>query len=249
MKKKRRDTKMTFHDRDTYAACVRAAMTTRLPMERILEYVKLLYKTVRIKKGSGSYKKFLETIKNDAVIENLCAGILEQPDSEDFFKFTLAFVSNNKKVEEMSRNDKKPNQTTSEAISKQLEKDLDELLSDLLGETITDTDILPSSNKILELINCELETCKLENFREVQYIRSPDKPFEIIKKDFEHAEHLEEVYKITENREVPNRLLIICGNKHTGLLACKYLSALIDTSNYGFFLKKKTGSALRASPL
>ncbi|MDI3535346.1 MAG: hypothetical protein PWQ82_1711 [Thermosediminibacterales bacterium] len=240
MKKKRRDTKMTFYDRDTYAACVRAAMTTGLPMEKISEYVKLLYKTARIKKGSGSYKKFLETIKNDAVIENLCAEILEQPDSEDFFKFTLAFVSNKKKVEEMSRNDKKPNQTASEAILKQSEKDLDESLSDLLGEKIRDTDILPSSNKVLELTNCKLETCKLEDFQEMQYIESPDKPFETIKKDFEHAEHLEEVCKITENQEVPKRLLIICSNKYTGMLACVYLRARIDTSNYGSFFEEES---------
>lgn len=53
-------------------------------------------------------------------------------------------------------------------------------------------------SKTLELISCELETRKFDNCQEVQYISSSEKPFEIIRRDFGHAEHLAEIREITK---------------------------------------------------
>jgi hypothetical protein len=237
----KRKTKKAFYDLDTYAACIRVALATGLPMTKIAEYVELLYKTVHIRKGSSNYKKFLEIIKNDAVIEDLCAVILKHPDCDEFLKFALAFIGDSRKAEEIGESGKASNQTTAGASLQQLENDLDKILSDLLEEIETDTGTLSSEIKPLELINCELETHKFENCQEVQYINSSEKPFEIIRRDFEHAEHIAEICEITENNDVPDRLLIVCSNKYTGLLACRYLSALIDTSNCGPFSEEENG--------
>lgn len=199
-------------------------------MEKIEDYVKLIYEITGLQGKKEKYKKLLEMLKDDSSIEKLCAYIIEHPKSEELTKFLLAFI-NNKNYENVVLS----NKIKDEDLSRQIEDDLNALLNELLEGIEIDDELVYKSKKALHLTNCELKVYKSADGFEVKYIEAARMPFDEIKEDFEYAKHLTDIYELIKNEEVPERLLIICSNKNTALLACKYISALIDTSNSGPF--------------
>jgi len=225
----KKKTKKVSYGLDTNAACLRAAMTTGLSIAKINGYVSLIYKALHIKKASESYQIFLQRVNKNSAIEKICTVIIEHPASDEFFEVVLALIRVDP-IAESNRQDLKSVST--------------EGFSETPGGNIKiGTHLRFPAKNPLKLINCELKTHKFDNSLEVQYIESAEEPFDLIQQDFKHGTHLESINEIyeNENNDVPDRLLIVCDNKYTGLLACKYLSALIDTSNEGPFSEENEG--------
>lgn len=181
------------------AAAVRALMSSKVSGKKLGEYVEFIFNTLKIS-GPDSYEQMLELMqKNEASAEYLVEKISEQEDSEDIFQFVNAFIDTRADI-------KKDVQNTGS------------LDSEFIGLFGPDP---------LHLIDCEVKTQFTEDNQQIQYIEIPDKAFDVLKEDFEIAEHLGVLSEIADSEDYASNLMLICESKETGLLAYKYISGLI----------------------
>ena len=107
-----------------------------------------------------------------------------------------------------------------------------------LDETITVEGNMENYNdsgeERLNILGCEIKEMKLPDRQYVNYIEIPDQPFEILQNDFKTATHLKFLEEVADRMQESDktRIMFIVKSKQTGLLACSYLSALLDPDKY-----------------
>ena len=94
---------------------------------------------------------------------------------------------------------------------------------------------MDSVSSKLNILGCEVNGMKLPDMQYVNYIKMPEKPFSMIKTDFDKGVHFKILSDIAEkfSKSEERKIMFIVENLQTGLLACSYLSTLFSSEEYG----------------
>ncbi|HHV16752.1 MAG TPA: hypothetical protein GXX58_09320 [Gelria sp.] len=106
--------------------------------------------------------------------------------------------------------------------------DYDELLDDLIRFHKEKKSSSKEIEMPLKIIDCELKSMVFTEeprMQVIQYIDILEKSFDELIPDLAHAKHLQFLLEIPD--ELPRKLLLVA-TKEMGLLACRYLSSLLN---------------------
>lgn len=237
------------HDACTYdlaaaAAAIRVSARGDIGVEEAFRHLEFVFDALDIT-GQNRYEVFLEKIKEDDMIERLAEAAADYDDYDGLFQFLTALLDASGDTNETKDHAAGAGEVSTGIGLEDL--DLNEMLKEMFGDQNRYAPIAFRNEdeseyeykKLLDdgrlnLLGCRKKIMALPEGQRVSYIKIPDKPFEVLKKDFETAVHfrvLEEIaekYKGAEAR----RIMLVVENEQTGLLACSYLLASLDLDKY-----------------
>ena len=226
------------HGLATTAAAVRASIRSGMTIGKAFEHMKFIFSTLDIT-GQNSYEKFLEEMQDEDKIDQLAEAVGDYCDFDGLIQFLTAMFDTSDNI--FINKVKTPDSFTNKKVcSKNLKGiKLKQLLKEMLEVTTSKVAIESNHNtalddKGLNIIGCEIKRMKLPDMQYARYIDIPDKPFSVLKKDFDTAVHFKVLSDIADkfDEAEETRVMFVVENEQTGLLACSYLSALLDKEKY-----------------
>jgi len=236
---------MCIHDSTVLAAVLRASLKCGINSEKGLEFMSFIYGVLDIP-GDTGFEEFLEIIQDESTNNKFIEATADYDDYEKLVDFLYALFDIDGEAGERldNRDDNRDMDSAVELSGAGLESivfddDLKKMLEfEDLDETITVEGNMENYNdsgeERLNILGCEIKEMKLPDRQYVNYIEIPDQPFEILQNDFKTATHLKFLEEVADRMQESDktRIMFIVKSKQTGLLACSYLSALLDPDKY-----------------
>jgi len=236
--------KLRIHDCTVLAAVLRASLKCGISTEKGSEYMNFIFDALDIPCDTG-FEDLLGILQDESMWDRFAEAAVEYDDCDGLADFFAALFDTGNKPDDDSVGTSNATETVSEEILTDggLETiEFDDAFMEMFGigtpdeiiaveECLGDYD---SSCDRLNILGCEIREMRLPDMQLVSYIDIPMQPFEVLKSDFRFAEHFSFLEEIAErfNSAEKTRIMFVVENRQTGLLACSYISTLLDQDKY-----------------
>ena len=221
------------------AAILRVCLKSGIDIAKAFEYMAFIFASLGIT-GQNSYEKFLEYLKYEDKTRQLSEAALEYCDFDGLFQFLTAMLDSSDSIADNMA--KTQESASEEKLCKNRLRDaeLNKFFKEIFGwtdpESVAgyDRGTALDDNR-LNILSCEIKRINLPDSQPLYYIEMPEKPFSVLRNDFNSAVHFRVLSDIADkfDETKKTRIMFIVENQQTGLLACSYLSSLLDNEKYG----------------